>query len=168
VIGCGGVALAEAESLAAVAGSVTLLAPGGLEDGAADGREHVLGLANVTVLPVATTTVLTEGDRLVGVEYRDSDATPPRVLPVDGVFGALDGVPNAELLTGLSGFFGLSKVETGDDRAATTDAAYGIPGQPGLFAIGDVRAGNPRRLDLAVTDGRAVARGVARHLGSTG
>jgi thioredoxin reductase len=176
VVGGGVIALAEAETLAAVATTVTVLGPGGFDDAPPARLAALRELAKVTLLPVeGVPRVVVDDDRVVGVEYVELGGGPERMLAVDGVFGALDGVPNRELLAGLAelGYGGDGRddeVRRGGEVGGHRDD--GVPTQPdfrvgdhrGLFAIGDVRAGSPRRVDAAEREGSAVAAVVTAHL----
>jgi thioredoxin reductase (NADPH) len=121
----------------------------------------------------ATVTGLEGGSRLEAVSITDGDGE--RQQACTGLFCFIGAVPATDWLTGVhldaSGF-------------VPTDAALGDPGvdavfdrlgrrplpfetsQPGVFAVGDVRAGSMKRVAAAVGEGASAVRSVHAALGS--
>jgi len=155
VVGDGPVAFAEARTLAELAASVTVVVAG--PEPVADPSWVVAAMAAgpVEVLTGhAVTAVTTAGDD-VGVTGVATSAGA--VIAANGVFGALEPLPNSEPVAGLVGL--------DDDGRVPVDDGFAVPdAPPGLFAAGDVRRGGQLRAAAAVGDGTRVAAAVASFL----
>jgi thioredoxin reductase (NADPH) len=98
---------------------------------------------------------------LAGVVVGDPDGGPAEELPAAGLFVLIGSVPRtswlpAEVRRDAAGF-----VHTGPDRDGGGDPGTQMrlpleTGVPGVFAIGDVRAGSIKRVATAVGDGATV------------
>lgn len=158
VVGDGPVAFAEARTLADLAASVTVVVAGSEPEAGASWVEAALAAGPVEVRTGSTVTAVTvdgDGARVTGVEIGGG-----AVIAAAGVFGALDPVPNSELVASL--------VSLDPDGRIPTDDALAVPGAPpGLFAAGDVRRGAAQRAVAAAADGRQAATAIASFLSST-
>jgi thioredoxin reductase (NADPH) len=96
---------------------------------------------------------------LAGVLVCDPDGGEVEELPAAGLFVLIGSVPRTawlpeEVRRDPAGF-----VQTGPDGGADPDAKLRLPLEtsvPGVFAIGDVRAGSIKRVATAVGDGATV------------
>jgi thioredoxin reductase (NADPH) len=87
--------------------------------------------------------VLKQGDQLIGLD----DATDIYVM--------IGAEPNSSFLTGTCALDKSGFVETDD---------FGQTKQPGLFAVGDIRAGSVKRVANAVGEGSSVVKWVWKYL----
>ena len=158
VVGGGDVAMAEAISLVPLVEHVTIVFPETLPSAGKAWLDQVLGLANVTVLGGHTVRGLRAvGGAVEGVEGLTSDGSP-FFLAASGVFGALDPLPNSEILG--------PSIELAADGRIPTDPKFAVLRAPvGLFAVGDVRAGSAQRAVVAAGEGAAAGLAVAAFLG---
>ena len=107
--------------------------------------------------------VAIEGDRAEGVSAvtcRDRRSGETKIRALRHVFLFIGADPNAGWLQGC--------VETDDKGFVVTGAARGLPletAMPGVFAIGDVRAGSTKRVAAAVGEGAAVVAQIHSYLG---
>jgi thioredoxin reductase (NADPH) len=103
-----------------------------------------------------------EGDeRLEAVMIRDRMAGMEWRLAARAVFVMVGAAPNTGWLAGRVKVDGNGYVLTGD--AAGVDGQYATS-CPGIFAVGDVRAGSVKRVASSVGEGSVVISEVWRHL----
>lgn len=76
-------------------------------------------------------------------------------LTVSDVYVMIGANPNADFLNGLCG--------TDEDGFIQTNDFFETP-QPGLYAVGDIRAGSVKRVANAVGEGSSVVKWIWRHL----
>ena len=86
--------------------------------------------------------------RVEGVDYQDVNDKTVTSLPVDGVFFYVGQIPNTAFLQGLVDLNEAGYILT-DERLMTS--------QPGLFALGDARAGRIKQIAWAVGEGALAA-----------
>lgn len=104
------------------------------------------------------------GDRTQGVTAitcLDRQTGKTRTRPLRHLFLFIGADPNADWLQGC--------VETDDKGFVRTGATSGLPletAMPGVFAIGDVRAGSTKRVAAAVGEGAAVVAQIHTYLGA--
>ncbi|MDQ1498193.1 MAG: thioredoxin reductase, partial [Actinomycetota bacterium] len=126
----------------------------------------------ITVRTGTTVGALHGHDVLDGVTL-DVDGRPHDV-PAAGLFSFIGAVPSTDWLSGRAaldpaGFIRTDRALGPDDLddAWTTLGRTPLPfesSQPGLFAVGDVRAGSMKRVASAVGEGSAAVRSVHEHL----
>jgi thioredoxin reductase (NADPH) len=126
----------------------------------------------ITVRTGTTVGALHGHDVLDGVTL-DVDGRPQDV-PAAGLFTFIGAVPSTDWLSGRAaldpaGFIRTDRALGADDLddAWTTLGRTPLPfesSQPGLFAVGDVRAGSMKRVASAVGEGSAAVRSVHEHL----
>lgn len=92
-------------------------------------------------------------DRLDAVTVRRIEDGSERTLPVCAMFVMVGAAPNTDWLSGL--------VELDDKGFVLTGDAVGVAStyatsQPGIFAVGDVRAGSVKRVASSVGEGSVV------------
>ncbi|HEY1874443.1 MAG TPA: FAD-dependent oxidoreductase [Steroidobacteraceae bacterium] len=122
--------------------------------------ERITGLDNVEVVPQATVTALEgQGGFLEAVRWRTERSDVRR--PVHHLFLFIGAEPNSAWLTGAGvaldrkGFV-LTGGELGRQMLETSRA--------GIFAVGDIRSGAPKRVATAVGDGAQVVASVHQYL----
>ena len=105
-----------------------------------------------------------EGEvHLEEVRLRDNRSGATRTLPVRHVFMMTGAEPNTRWLQGCLALDGKGFIKTGSDLTREDLAALKWPlsrapylletSRPGVFAVGDVRAGNVKRVASAVGEG---------------
>src|SRR6202158_1040634 len=99
----------------------------------------------------AEVTALHGGDHLEALTIRDSRTNATRVLDTRALFIMVGALPNTEWLSGV--------VHLDDDGFVITGSGAGsaaspfAPSLPGIFAVGDVRAGSVKRVSSSVGGG---------------
>ena len=113
-------------------------------------------LPNVDVLlGTATTEVLGDGGKVVGLRYAPRAGGDSRVLPVDGVFVQIGLLPNTEWLDGV--------VEMTLHGEVVVDAS-GATGIPGVLAAGDCTTAPWKQIVAAAGAGAGAALSAFDHL----
>jgi thioredoxin reductase (NADPH) len=106
-------------------------------------------------------TALHGEDTLEGVTIRDKTAGQDWELPTRAVFVMVGAAPNTGWLEGLVALDGKGFVLTGPEAGAQDSFATS---EPGIFAVGDVRAASVKRVASAVGEGSVVISQAWRHL----
>jgi thioredoxin reductase (NADPH) len=102
----------------------------------------------------ADVTALHGGDHLAAVTIRSAETGATRIVDTRALFIMVGASPNTEWLSGL--------VELDDKGFVITGSAAGGPAspfatsRPGIFAVGDVRAGSVKRVASSVGEGSVV------------
>jgi thioredoxin reductase (NADPH) len=102
----------------------------------------------------ADMTALHGGDHLEAVTIRTAKTGATRVVDTGALFIMVGASPNTEWLSGL--------VDLDDKGFVITGSGAGVPtspfatSQPGIFAVGDVRAGSVKRVASSVGEGSVV------------
>ena len=123
--------------------------------------ERIAALANV-VLHTGTEVVALEGDEVQGLKaatFRERGTGATRTCPLRHLFLFIGADPNASWLSGCVAVDGNGFVITGVNCSGAHGARSALPletSRPGVFAIGDVRAGSTKRVAAAVGEGAAV------------
>ncbi|MEM9108003.1 MAG: FAD-dependent oxidoreductase, partial [Pseudomonadota bacterium] len=102
-------------------------------------------------------------DSLRQVTIHDAESGNDWQLETPAVFVMVGAAPNTQWLSGCVELDEYGFVRTGPDVGATSQ--YGTS-HPGVFAVGDVRAGSVKRVASAVGDGSVVISGVGTYLDS--
>jgi thioredoxin reductase (NADPH) len=102
----------------------------------------------------AEVTALHGGDHLEALTIRDAKTNATRILDTRALFIMVGALPNTEWLSGLVDLDDKGFVITGSgvDSAASPFATS----LPGIFAVGDVRAGSVKRVASSVGEGSVV------------
>ena len=100
-------------------------------------------------------------ERLDSVILRNRNDGSERELATCALFVMVGAEPNTGWLSGLVALDDKGFVLTGD--AVSADSPYGTS-QPGIFAVGDVRAGSVKRVASSVGEGSVVISQVWSHL----
>jgi thioredoxin reductase (NADPH) len=125
--------------------------------------DRIAALPNVE-LHTHTEIVAMAGDRaegLTSITCRNHQTGETKTRPLRHLFLFIGADPNADWLQGC--------VATDDKGFVVTGAASGLPLEtalPGVFAIGDVRAGSTKRVAAAVGEGAAVVAQIHSYLGA--
>jgi thioredoxin reductase (NADPH) len=124
--------------------------------------DRIAALPNVEVIPNASVEALVgEPGALTAVRWRDRGSGEVRTTPASHLFSFIGATPNTEWLEG-------SCVTLDAKGFVVTDpcgpAGPLSAGAPGVFAIGDVRAGSTKRLSAAVGEGAQAAAALSGYL----
>ncbi|WP_394000447.1 FAD-dependent oxidoreductase [Luteimonas sp. WGS1318] len=128
--------------------------------------DRIEALPNV-VLHTRTELVALEGDAergLVGGTYRDRDTGETHPCNLRHVFLFVGADPNTGWLTDCVALDHAGFVTTGAEGAGPGRSTSLQTDRPGVFAIGDVRAGSVKRVAAAVGEGAAVVSQVHQYL----
>ncbi len=117
----------------------------------------------ITLHPQTVITALAGSQHLERVHWRQQVSGVEKTVAVRHVFVMTGAVPNTGWLAGCVALDGQGFVKTGSDLTAEDLAAAGWPlarrphlletDRPGVFAVGDVRGGNVKRVASAVGEG---------------
>jgi thioredoxin reductase (NADPH) len=107
----------------------------------------------ITIEYRAEVTALDGVEKLNAVTIRNIDDGTTRTVPTCALFVMVGAAPNTSWLSGLVALDSKGFVLTGAD--ADTDSPYATS-QPGVFAVGDVRAGSVKRVASSVGEGSVV------------
>jgi thioredoxin reductase (NADPH) len=102
----------------------------------------------------AEVTALHGGDHLESLDIREIKTGATRHLDAAALFVMVGAAPNTEWLSGLVALDGNGFVLTGLDGGPA--ASPFATSQPGVFAVGDVRAGSVKRVASSVGEGSVV------------
>jgi thioredoxin reductase (NADPH) len=102
----------------------------------------------------AEVTALHGAERLEAVTIRDVKSGATRVVETGALFIMVGALPNTEWLSGLVQLDDKGFVITGS-AAGTSSSPYATS-RPGVFAVGDVRAGSVKRVASSVGEGSVV------------
>ena len=115
----------------------------------------------ITIEYDAAVVALRGTERLEGVTVRNARDQTSRDIPTCALFIMVGAEPNTAWLSGLVELDEKGFVLTGD--AAHADSPYATS-QPGVFAVGDARAGSVKRVASSVGEGSVVISKVWQHL----
>ena len=101
------------------------------------------------------------GNQLEGVTFRDARTGETREIATRALFIMVGAAPNTDWLSGLVALDDKGFVRTGPDIGAASPYATS---QPGIFAVGDIRAGSVKRVASAVGEGSVVVSKVWEYL----
>ena len=117
----------------------------------------------IVLRPYTTITALEGGDHLARVHWRDSQTGTSETHDIRHVFAMTGAVPNTRWLDGCVALDAQGFIKTGPDLSPEDLAAARWPlarapylletSLPGVFAVGDVRGGNIKRVASAVGEG---------------
>ena len=156
VIGGGNSGVEAAIDLAGLVSHVTLIEfdPQLRADAVLQNKLH--SLKNVTVITHAQTTeVVGDGQKVVGVKYKDRGSGESKDLELAGVFVQIGLVPNTDWLKGTVKLSPRGEVEV-DARGGTS--------VPGVFAAGDCTVVPYKQIVIAVGEGAKASLSAFDHL----
>ena len=149
VIGGGNSGVEAAIDLAGIVAHVTLIEFDPQLRADAVLQRKLDSLANVTTITSALTTeVHGDGEKVVGLTYKDRNSDQSHRVDLDGIFVQIGLVPNTEFLTDAVGLSPRGEIEI-DARGATS--------QPGIFAAGDVTTVPYKQIVIAMGQGSTAA-----------
>jgi thioredoxin reductase (NADPH) len=122
--------------------------------------QRLLHHARITVHPRSELTAVHGGARLTHLTWREGSKHQDVGLEAGGLFLMIGAVPHTTWLHGMG-------VDLDDKGFVTTHGAF-VTSVPGLFAVGDVRAGSVKRVASAVGEGSVVISAVHAFLGEAG
>jgi alkyl hydroperoxide reductase subunit F len=108
-------------------------------------QNKLRSLRNVDIVVSAQTTeVLGNGEKVVGLTYKDRVGGETRKVELDGIFVQIGLVPNTDWLKGALALSPRGEIEI-DARGATSAA--------GIFAAGDATTSPYKQIVIAMGDG---------------
>ncbi len=156
VIGGGNSGVEAAIDLAGLAQHVTLIEFDAQLRADAVLQTKLKSLPNVTVITSALTTeVLGNGERVVGLRYRDRNSDEEHLIELEGIFVQIGLIPNTEWLGDAVALSDRGEIEV-DARGATS--------QPGIFAAGDVTTVPYKQIVIAMGEGSKASLSAFDHL----
>ncbi|MGR4890430.1 alkyl hydroperoxide reductase subunit F [Sphingopyxis sp. LARHCG72] len=156
VIGGGNSGVEAAIDLAGLVAHVTLIEFDAELRADAVLQTKLHSLPNVTVITSALTTeVLGNGEKVVGLRYRDRNRDEEHLVELEGIFVQIGLVPNTEWLGSAVALSDRGEIEV-DARGATS--------QPGIFAAGDVTTVPYKQIVIAMGEGSKAALSAFDHL----
>ena len=118
----------------------------------------------VTIHPYCEVTAL-EGDGLLRrVGWTDRKSGDTVIRDVSGLFVMIGAVPNTDWLDDCLKLDAHGFIETGTDADGRPLASPFATSKPGVFAVGDVRAGSVKRVASGVGEGSVVVRAIHHFL----
>ena len=117
----------------------------------------------ITIHYQAEVSALHGDDHLDGVTIRNAATGATETVATRAMFVMVGAAPNTAWLSGLVALDDKGFVVTGHDAHATSPFATS---HPGIFAVGDVRAGSVKRVASSVGEGSVVISKVWEYLGS--
>jgi alkyl hydroperoxide reductase subunit F len=156
VIGGGNSGVEAAIDLAGLVSHVTLIEYDAQLRADAVLQNKLRTLPNVTVVTGAQTSeILGDGERVVGLAYKDRQTGAPHTVDLAGVFVQIGLVPNTDWLKGTVKLSPRGEVEV-DARGRTS--------VPGVFAAGDCTVVPYKQIVIAVGEGAKASLGAFDHL----
>jgi NADH-dependent peroxiredoxin subunit F len=156
VIGGGNSGVEAAIDLAGIVSHVTLIEFDAQLRADAVLRAKLLSLANVTVITGAETSeVIGDGERVIGLKYKERAGGALRKLELAGVFVQIGLVPNTDWLKGTVKLSRRGEVEV-DARGQTS--------VPGIFAAGDCTVVPYKQIVIAMGEGAKASLSAFDHL----
>ncbi|HEX8533259.1 MAG TPA: FAD-dependent oxidoreductase [Allosphingosinicella sp.] len=166
VIGGGNSAGQAAVFLAQQAGHVHILVRG--EGLAATMSDYLIARINASpriTLHAHTETTGLEGDRfLERVTWRNNKTGEIETVPISNLFVMIGAVPNTDWLNGCVRLDRGGFVVTGRDEAGMALSSPYATEKPGIYAVGDVRAGSTKRVASGVGEGSVVVSAIHQYL----
>jgi len=149
VIGGGNSGVEAAIDLAGIVTHVTLIEFDAQLRADAVLQRKLASLPNVTIVTSALTTeVHGDGDKVIGLTYKDRTTDALHRVELEGVFVQIGLVPNTEWLKGSVALSPRGEIET-DQRGATS--------VPGVFAGGDATTTPYKQIVIAMGEGSKAA-----------
>ncbi len=156
VIGGGNSGVEAAIDLAGIVAHVTLIEFDDQLRADAVLQAKLRSLRNVEVIVSAQTTeVHGDGEKVVGLSYKDRSSGALRRIDLDGVFVQIGLVPNTEWLKGTLRLSPRGEIEI-DARGETS--------APGIFAAGDATTAPYKQIVIAMGSGATAALSAFDHL----
>lgn len=156
VIGGGNSGVEAAIDLAGIVSHVTVLEFGESMRADAVLQKKLHSLPNVTVITQAQTTqVIGNGEKVVGIEYKDRESGEQFTIALDGIFVQIGLLPNTDWLKGTLALTDRGEIEI-DSRGQTSVA--------GVFAAGDCTTSPYKQIIISMGSGATASLGAFDHL----
>ena len=156
VIGGGNSGVEAAIDLAGITAHVTLIEFDGQLRADEVLQRKLRSLPNVTIIVSALSTeVLGNGEKVVGLRYRDRNTEEEHLVELEGIFVQIGLIPNTEWLDGTVALSDRGEIEV-DSRGATS--------LPGIFAAGDVTTVPYKQIVIAMGEGSKASLSAFDHL----
>lgn len=124
--------------------------------------QRILSSDRITLHPFTEVSRLEGSERLEHVTFRTRSGAEER-RPVQNLFVMIGAEPNTEWLDGCLPLDKGGFVVTGRDGERALDSPYATT-KPGIFAVGDVRAGSVKRVASGVGEGSVVVAAIHQFL----
>jgi len=121
--------------------------------------ERIEAAETVSLHPWCEISALGGDTSLEWVAWRERDRTEPVQVPAQALFVMIGAIPNSQWLDGCADLDAKGFVITGTDGGSPFATS-----RPGLFAVGDLRAGSVKRVASGVGEGSVVIQFVHRWL----
>ena len=119
-------------------------------------QKKLHSLPNVTVITQAQTTqVIGNGEKVVGIEYKDRESGEQFTIALDGIFVQIGLLPNTDWLKGTLALTDRGEIEI-DSRGQTSVA--------GVFAAGDCTTSPYKQIIISMGSGATASLGAFDHL----
>ena len=156
VIGGGNSGVEAAIDLAGIVSHVTLIEFDSVLRADAVLQTKLRSLPNVTIITSALTSeVLGDGDKVVGLRYRDRNTDEEHLVELEGIFVQIGLIPNTEWLEGAVSL---------SNRGEINIDARGETSQPGIFAAGDCTTVPYKQIIIAMGAGSTASLSAFDHL----
>ncbi|MFK8252970.1 FAD-dependent oxidoreductase [Ancylobacter terrae] len=127
--------------------------------------QRILDSERITLHTQCEIVALLGGEALEAVRWRLKDGSEAE-QPASNLFQMIGAIPNSDWLEGCLALDANGFVETGHADAAAPGLSPYATSLPGIFAVGDVRAGSVKRVAAGVGEGAAVVHAVHGWLAS--
>jgi len=118
--------------------------------------EKISPQKSVTIVPYAhATKILSDSQKVAGIEYKDGKTEEVKTLKCDGVFVEIGSVPNTKAFGGIVKLNQWTEIEI-DSKNATK--------MPGIFAAGDVTSVWGKQTVIAAGEGAKAAMAAGEYL----
>jgi thioredoxin reductase (NADPH) len=102
-------------------------------------------------------------ERLRAVTWANRATGATETKPIGNVFVMIGAIPNTDWLAGCLALDAKGFVLTGAEAGETASSAYATS-RPGIWAVGDVRAGSVKRVAAGVGEGSVVVQAIHQYL----
>lgn len=156
VVGGGNAAAEATYMLTKYARKIFVLTINDKLGGEATTLEKITPHKNVTIVPYAhIIKILNDGQKVTGLEYKDSQTDEVKPLKCDGVFVEIGSVPNTKVFDSILKLNQWTEIEI-DGKNATK--------MPGIFAAGDVTSVWGKQTVIAAGEGAKAAMAAGEYL----
>jgi thioredoxin reductase (NADPH) len=121
----------------------------------------------ITVHPHTEVTALQGDGYLREVTFTDRKSGESHTYPISNLFVMIGAEPNTGWLDGCLTLDRMGFIETGRDADGKALASPFATTRPGVFAVGDVRAGSVKRVASGVGEGSVVVQAIHQYLSAT-
>ena len=126
--------------------------------------ERIMQSRTITLHRFSEVTDLHGEAMLTGITLTDRKSSASAQLPVTNMFVMIGAEPNTKWLDGCLPLDSKGFVQTGQDAEGRTLPSPYATVKPGIFAVGDVRAGSVKRVASGVGEGSVVVQAIHQYL----